>query len=66
MKLQDDEPIFMKQKVNFLPPDKILHLRFSNNFIVIAVANNSILRINTKNPDPESMKIVYQKTKGIF
>lgn len=51
MKLQDDGPIFTKQKVNFLPSDKILHLVVSSNTIVIAMANNVLLRIDMKQPD---------------
>lgn len=51
MKLQDDGPIFTKQKVNFLPSDKILHLAVSSNTIVIAMANNILLRIDMKQPD---------------
>lgn len=51
MKLQDDGPIFTKQKVNFLPSDRILHLAVSSNTIVIAMANNILLRIDMKQPD---------------
>lgn len=51
MKLQDDGPIFTKQKVNFLPSDRILHLSVSSNTIVIAMANNILLRIDMKQPD---------------
>lgn len=51
MKLQDDGPIFTKQKVNFLPSDKILYLAVSSNTIVIAMANNILLRIDMKQPD---------------
>lgn len=56
MKFLDDGPIFIKQKVNFLPPDKILHLVVNNNIIVIAMANNLLLRIDMKHPDsPEGI-----------
>ncbi|XP_043598393.1 vacuolar protein sorting-associated protein 18 homolog isoform X2 [Bombus pyrosoma] len=58
MKFLDDGPIFIKQKVNFLPPDKILHLVVNNNIIVIAMANNLLLRIDMKHPDsPEEIDI---------
>nr|XP_034180513.1 vacuolar protein sorting-associated protein 18 homolog [Osmia lignaria] len=71
MKLQDDGPIFIKQKVNFLPPDKILHLVVNNNIIVIAMANNILLRIDMKHPDtPEEIDIskyaVNMKMSGMF
>ncbi|XP_043280093.1 vacuolar protein sorting-associated protein 18 homolog isoform X2 [Venturia canescens] len=58
MKLQEDGPIFRKQQVNFAPSDRICHLVVSSNFIVIAMANNIILRIDMKNPDkPEEIDI---------
>ncbi|XP_076764775.1 vacuolar protein sorting-associated protein 18 homolog isoform X1 [Xylocopa sonorina] len=71
MKFQDDGPIFIKQKVNFLPPDKILHLVVNNNIIVIAMANNILLRIDMKHPDsPEEIDIskyvVNMKMSGLF
>ncbi|XP_014607285.1 PREDICTED: vacuolar protein sorting-associated protein 18 homolog isoform X2 [Polistes canadensis] len=51
MKLQDDSPIFTKQKIIFSPSDKIIHLVVSSNLIVIAMANNVLLRIDMKQPD---------------
>ena len=71
MKLQDDGPIFIKQKVNFLPRDRILHLVVNNNIIVIAMANNILLRIDMKHPDtPEEIDIskyaVSMKMSGMF
>ncbi|XP_034942311.1 vacuolar protein sorting-associated protein 18 homolog isoform X2 [Chelonus insularis] len=51
MKLQDEEPIFIRQRVNFKPPDSILHLAVSSNYIVIAMANNVLLRIDVKVPE---------------
>ncbi|XP_015172039.1 PREDICTED: vacuolar protein sorting-associated protein 18 homolog isoform X2 [Polistes dominula] len=51
MKLQDDGPIFTKQKIIFSPSDKIIHLVVSSNLIVIAMANNVLLRIDMKQPD---------------
>lgn len=57
MKLTDDGPIFTKQKVNFMPSDRILYLSVSNNFIVIAMANNILLRIDMKQPDKSEGEI---------
>lgn len=51
MKLQDETPIFIKQKVNFMPSEKILHMCVSSNFIVISMANHILLRIDMKHPD---------------
>ncbi|XP_078033999.1 vacuolar protein sorting-associated protein 18 dor [Augochlora pura] len=70
MKLQDDGPIFIKQKVNFQPTDSIVHLVVNNNITVIAMANNMLLRIDMKNPDIEEINIskyvVNMKISGMF
>ncbi|XP_020710242.2 vacuolar protein sorting-associated protein 18 homolog isoform X2 [Athalia rosae] len=71
MKLQDDGPIFTKQKVNFSPSDKITHLVVSSNLIVIAMANNILLRIDMKHPDkPEDIDLskyaTNMKLSGLF
>ncbi|XP_032674629.1 vacuolar protein sorting-associated protein 18 homolog isoform X2 [Odontomachus brunneus] len=71
MKLQDDSPIFTKQKVNFLPSDKILYLVVSSNTIVIAMANNILLRIDMKQPDKTeeidiSKYTLTMKMSGLF
>ncbi|XP_046628252.1 vacuolar protein sorting-associated protein 18 homolog isoform X1 [Neodiprion virginianus] len=71
MKLRDDGPIFTKQKVNFLPSDDITHLAVSSNLIVIAMANNVLLRIDMKHPDkPEDIDIskysANMKLSGLF
>ncbi|XP_014226256.1 vacuolar protein sorting-associated protein 18 homolog [Trichogramma pretiosum] len=71
MKLQDEIPIFIKQKVNFMPPDKIVHMCVSSNYVVIAMANNIILRIDMKQPDkPEEIDITKYlgnlKLSGMF
>ena len=59
MKLQDESPIFIKQKVNFMPSEKILHMCVANNFVVIAMANNILLRIDMKHPDkPEGTFLI--------
>ncbi|OXU27272.1 hypothetical protein TSAR_013576 [Trichomalopsis sarcophagae] len=58
MKLQDEIPIFIKQKVNFMPSEKISHMCVSSNFIVISMANHILLRIDMKHPDkPEEIEI---------
>lgn len=65
MKFQDESPIFVKQKVNFLPPDRITHLCVNGNFIVIAMANNVLLRINMKHPERPEGNLV-DKNKEVI
>lgn len=60
MKLEDDVPMFSKKKVNFSPTDKITHLSVSNDIIIIAMANNVLLRINLRQPDhPEGNQQIF-------
>ncbi|XP_063971923.1 vacuolar protein sorting-associated protein 18 homolog [Diachasmimorpha longicaudata] len=71
MKLQDEEPIFIRQRVNFRPPENILHLAVSNDLIIIAMANNHILRIDVKNPEKKekidvSKGMAHMKMTGLF
>lgn len=71
IKLQDEKPIFIRQRVNFRPPDNILHLAVSSNFIVIAMANNIILRIDEKSPEKKeeidiSKYATNMKISGLF
>lgn len=51
MKLEEEVPMFSKQKVNFAPPESITHLVVSNNLVVIAMANQQLLRLDLKQPD---------------
>ena len=58
MAMEEETPIFKKQKVNFTPTDKIIHMAVSSELIVLAMANNVLLRIDLKHPDkPEGMCI---------
>ncbi|KAK0168771.1 hypothetical protein PV327_002541 [Microctonus hyperodae] len=71
MKSQDEEPIFIRQRVNFRPPDNILHLAVSSNFIMIVMANNIILRIDVKCPEKKeeidiSKYVTNMKISGLF
>lgn len=51
MKLEEETPIFVRQRVNFSPPDSITHLVVSNNLLVLAMANQHLLRIDLQQPD---------------
>ena len=46
LKLEDDSAIFSKQKINFQPAFNIVDLVVSNNKLVVAMANNVLIRIN--------------------
>lgn len=60
MAMEEETPIFKKQKVNFTPTDKIIHMAVSSELIVLAMSNNLLLRIDLKHPDkPEGMYTLY-------
>ncbi|GFR83888.1 vacuolar protein sorting-associated protein 18 homolog [Elysia marginata] len=57
-RLETELPIFNKKKVNFKPPEKITHLVVSNNFLVMAMSNNVLLRLDLEQPDqPDEVEL---------
>lgn len=58
MKLQDDVSIFVKQRVNISPADKILHVCVCNNVVIIIMANNLLLTINKENSDKPEGELI--------
>uniref|UniRef100_A0A6A7G726 Vacuolar protein sorting-associated protein 18 homolog n=2 Tax=Hirondellea gigas TaxID=1518452 RepID=A0A6A7G726_9CRUS len=50
LKLEDDSPIFSKQRINFQPNSDIVQLVVSNNRLVLALMNNILIRINLLQP----------------
>lgn len=41
-------PMLSKKKVNFTPNEKITHLSVNNDYVVLAMINNILLRIDLK------------------
>lgn len=61
MAMEEETPVFKKQKVNFTPTDKIIHMAVSSELIILAMANNVLLRIDLKHPDkPEEIELTKQ------
>ncbi|GFN86697.1 vacuolar protein sorting-associated protein 18 homolog [Plakobranchus ocellatus] len=57
-RLETELPIFDKKKVNFKPPDPITHLVVSNNFLVMAMSSNVLLRLDLEQPDqPDEVEL---------
>ncbi|XP_069109685.1 vacuolar protein sorting-associated protein 18 homolog [Argopecten irradians] len=50
-RLDTDVPIFSKKKVNFKPPDPITHMAVCNNFLVISMTSNILLRLDLEHPE---------------
>nr|XP_018899049.1 PREDICTED: vacuolar protein sorting-associated protein 18 homolog isoform X1 [Bemisia tabaci] len=49
--LQEEKPMFTKQKVNFLPTKRITHMAVCNELVVIVMANTTLLYKSLKDPD---------------
>ncbi|KAJ8042892.1 Vacuolar protein sorting-associated protein 18-like [Holothuria leucospilota] len=49
--IEEDIKIFTRQKINFTPPRAITHMVASNNMLMIAMADKTLLRINRDQPD---------------
>ncbi|XP_041365438.1 vacuolar protein sorting-associated protein 18 homolog isoform X2 [Gigantopelta aegis] len=57
-RIEAEQPIFSKKKVNFKPPDAITHLAVCNNFLVMAMSSNVLLRLDLEHPDmPDEVEI---------
>lgn len=57
-RLEPDVPIFSKKKVNFKPPNPITHLVVCNNFLVMSMNSNILLRLDLEHPEqPDEVEI---------
>lgn len=54
-------PILIKKKVNFSPHEKIVQLLVSNEYVVLVMINNVLLRINLKQDNIEGEINFYYK-----
>ena len=50
-RLDDDTPIFNKQRINFDPPDPIRHMCICNSHLVMGMSTNILLFIDLEHPD---------------
>lgn len=53
MSLEQEVPIFSKAKKDFTPSDKITHVAIANKQLVVAMANNTLFRMNLNNPQQQ-------------
>lgn len=51
MELEDNTPLFSKQKLNFNPSDLITHVAVASDYLVLAMANGKLFRLDLKKPD---------------
>ncbi|XP_048483000.1 vacuolar protein sorting-associated protein 18 homolog isoform X2 [Plutella xylostella] len=51
MQLEDNTPMFSKQKMNFNPSDLITHVAVASDYLVLAMANGKLFRLDLKSPD---------------
>lgn len=63
MSMEPDLPIFTKSKKDFSPPDLITHAAISNKFLVVAMTNGILFRMNLSNPSQNDETILPKGTK---
>ncbi|XP_041978717.1 vacuolar protein sorting-associated protein 18 homolog isoform X2 [Aricia agestis] len=51
MQLEDTTPLFSKQKMNFNPSDLITHVAVASDYLVLAMANGKLFRLDLKKPE---------------
>ncbi|CAH2037062.1 unnamed protein product, partial [Iphiclides podalirius] len=51
MQMDDNTPMFSKQKMNFNPSDLITHVAVASDYLVLAMANGKLFRLDLKMPD---------------
>ena len=65
-RLDDDTPIFNKQRINFDPPDPITHMCVCNSHLVMGMSTNILLCIDLDHPDsPNEVELVKSVEDGI-
>ncbi|XP_047507228.1 vacuolar protein sorting-associated protein 18 homolog isoform X1 [Pieris napi] len=60
MQLEDNTPLFSKQRMNFNPSDLITHVAVASDYLVLAMANGKLFRMDLKMPDQQE-EIQYTK-----
>lgn len=58
-RLDDEIPIFNKQRINFDPPDPIVQMCVCNSHLVMGMSTNIVLRIDLEHPEcPDEVELV--------
>ncbi|XP_063381072.1 vacuolar protein sorting-associated protein 18 homolog [Cydia fagiglandana] len=60
MQLEDNTPMFAKQKMKFNPTDSITHVAVASDYLVLAMANGKLFRMDLKRPD-QNEELQYSK-----
>uniref|UniRef100_A0A1Y1NPC1 Pep3/Vps18 beta-propeller domain-containing protein n=1 Tax=Photinus pyralis TaxID=7054 RepID=A0A1Y1NPC1_PHOPY len=64
MKLEQDVPIFEKARMNFTPSEKVTHVAISNKYLVVAMANSILFRMDIQQPDQQNEISLAKYTKS--
>ncbi|XP_060521918.1 vacuolar protein sorting-associated protein 18 homolog isoform X2 [Cylas formicarius] len=64
MALDQEKPIFSKSKKDFTPADKITHVAIANKYLVAAMCNGMLFRMNLKNPQERNEITLSKYTSG--
>lgn len=57
---EEETPIFTKKKINFKPEEPITHLMVCNNFLVMAMSQGTMMRLDLEHPDDQERVEVFK------
>lgn len=66
MHMEDNTPMFSKQKMNFNPSDLITHVAVASDYLVLAMANGRLFRLDLKKPDQHEGKFLGVYTQMVI
>ncbi|XP_017785036.1 PREDICTED: vacuolar protein sorting-associated protein 18 homolog isoform X2 [Nicrophorus vespilloides] len=64
MSMEQEMPIFTKAKKDFTPADSITHVAISNKYLVVAMSNCVLFRMNLNNPSQQDEISISKYTKA--
>lgn len=64
VRLEEEKPIFNKQRIDFSPPEKINHFSVCNNQLCMSLGKDTLLRIDLGKPDQPNQIELGRKDDG--
>ncbi|KAJ8007352.1 hypothetical protein DPEC_G00116630 [Dallia pectoralis] len=66
VRLEEEKPIFNKQRIDFTPPEKINHFAVCNNQLCMSLGKDTLLRIDLAKPDqPNQIELVRKEDSKV-
>ncbi|KAL4656442.1 vacuolar protein sorting-associated protein 18-like [Arapaima gigas] len=66
-RLEEEKPIFNKQRIDFSPPEKINHMAVCNNQLCMSLGRDTLLRIDLGKPDqPNQIELGRKDQSSVY